>query len=265
MFGNLFGGVTKDTFIDKRTVSAKPSDAFYGPKCLFCWGPYDDSDHTSVRILPCNHIMGRPCLAELIAAPNGDTCPTCRTPLFHPFLAIRIERYLDDIAFRIFMYLLPWMDWLANVLSPPAQNQPIASGPEKIIGKTIIWMSQAVFALLNADNVYFFANEYERRFTDLNIEMGAAANWFHPFKLIGIIVLHYTTGMPLLTFKMQVLSSWILTVVVCLWRGHGSVRGFRDQCTFLMVMVGAVITSVVLTFLFMHFVDYVTSGFISMG
>jgi hypothetical protein len=249
MFSDLFGGVTKDTFIEKRTVPTNPNDAFYGPKCLFCWGPYDDADHTSVRILSCNHIMGRSCLAELIAAPNGNTCPTCRTPLIHPSLAIRIERYLDGIGFRLAIYLVSWIYWLAAVLPPPPQNQPVASGPPRIIVKTIIWMSQAVIIFLNADNVYFFANQFERRFTDLNIEMGAAAKWYHPIKLIGIALLHYTTGMQILMLKVHVLSSWVFTVVVYLWRGHGSVRGFRDQCTFFMVMVGAVITSMVLTLL----------------
>jgi hypothetical protein len=252
MLGNLFGGVTKDTFMHNRTVPANPNDIFYGPKCLFCWGPYDDIDHTSVRILPCNHIMGLSCLAELIDSANGDTCPTCRTPLFHRSPAIRIERYVADLSFRICLSVLSWIVWfnswlryltswmpnLGAMLPPPPDNQ-FNGEPPKILVCTL----QVLLLLVNLDNIYYFTYKFAEYFTDLDTDMRATAGWAYFFGLIERIV-RYHAGIPgNNTFQAEMCRAWVLAICAYLWRGQGKVRDPKDRFIVLMIVIGAVVAN----------------------
>lgn len=43
-------------------------------KCCICFFPYDDD--TVLHMLPCNHILHRPCLIEWYQ--KSATCPLCR-------------------------------------------------------------------------------------------------------------------------------------------------------------------------------------------
>jgi hypothetical protein len=83
MFETTFG-ISSRTFLKSRVFPALPTDQFNDNKCCYCWSPYNDTDHPGVRILPCNHVIGRDCLKMMVAAKGGDLCPLCRVSLFRP-------------------------------------------------------------------------------------------------------------------------------------------------------------------------------------
>jgi hypothetical protein len=76
--------ISSRTFLKRHVFPTLPTDQFNDNKCCFCWSPYDDTDHPGVRILPCNHVIGRDCLKTIVKAKGGDLCPICRVSLFRP-------------------------------------------------------------------------------------------------------------------------------------------------------------------------------------
>ncbi|CAA9966943.1 Ubiquitin-protein ligase/ zinc ion binding protein [Pyrenophora teres f. maculata] len=74
--------ISKEAFLNQHVVPATPHDKFNDNKCSFCWDKYNDGNHPAVRVLPCNHVFGRPCLLHMIEGANGHRCPICTTPFF---------------------------------------------------------------------------------------------------------------------------------------------------------------------------------------
>jgi hypothetical protein len=77
-------GISRRTFLKDRIFPALPTDQFNDKKCCYCWAPYNTTDHPGVRILPCNHVIGRDCLKAIVMAEGGDLCPLRRVSLFRP-------------------------------------------------------------------------------------------------------------------------------------------------------------------------------------
>ena len=104
MFDTILG-ISKDRFLAKYVIPANDNDAFNDNKCTFCWNSYT-SEHPGVRILPCNHVFGHPCLLEMINAPNGSLCPICRSPLFRPPLYSTLRRVVIGYALSLTLKVL---------------------------------------------------------------------------------------------------------------------------------------------------------------
>jgi hypothetical protein len=93
MFSNTLG-ISSHTFLKTRVFPALPTDRFNDNNCCFCWSPYNTTDHPGVRILPCDHVLGRDCLNTIVNAEGGDLCPLCRVSLFRPRFGRETGRFL---------------------------------------------------------------------------------------------------------------------------------------------------------------------------
>lgn len=70
---------TKAEFLANGVTLATTDDRFNDGRCAFCWCAYDET-HTAVKIQPCEHVYGAPCLTEL--ADRENKCPKCKVELF---------------------------------------------------------------------------------------------------------------------------------------------------------------------------------------
>ncbi|KAF3002570.1 hypothetical protein E8E13_007990 [Curvularia kusanoi] len=84
------------TFIDKHIVPGKRTDEFCNDQCGLCFGKYSKK-HPRAKIATCGHIFGLGCVLELVRSPIGDTCPYCRTKLYHPEPNLALEAGLSAI------------------------------------------------------------------------------------------------------------------------------------------------------------------------
>ena len=110
MFENFLGlYVSRDEFLNWRTFPAVPTDTFNDNTCCLCWEPYDNTTHAGMLFLPCNHVMGRDCLAELVKSPGGHLCPICRCQLFDPPFAVKEKvgqlLYACGVFFAVLMVM----------------------------------------------------------------------------------------------------------------------------------------------------------------
>ena len=145
-----FLGVSKTTFFATRVVPANPNDAYYGNRCSFCWGEYDDT-HEGVRVLPCNHVFGRDCLQDLINSPNGHVCPICRCTWYRiPWTWTDLRRWIVMQHFHLTQQLHGYYDSL-----PPYIKAPLS-----LAGKLTEFM-------FNSDDPYYWADMIVSRWTNL--------------------------------------------------------------------------------------------------
>ncbi|KAF1969310.1 hypothetical protein BU23DRAFT_601664 [Bimuria novae-zelandiae CBS 107.79] len=75
----VHGLPTKAEFLACHVYVAKPDDKYNDDKCPFCWDSYHEG-HPAMRIDPCAHVFGKPCLEQLTQ--TSTLCPKCRVPLF---------------------------------------------------------------------------------------------------------------------------------------------------------------------------------------
>jgi hypothetical protein len=232
----LFRGNSKDTFVQERIVPANANDAYYDDKCLFCWCGYDDA-HTSVRILPCNHIVGRDCLNEYINTPFGDTCPVCRTSLFRSLRNFSIDRLL---------YAL--LDRMAPRL-PPVEPFPFA-------GEVAHRATQVLMFWLHRNNIYYYVNLITKHCTSLparNVDLSpnAAAEYFSRVTLrvelfsFALRFLGWECGILQYTFRARLGRTWAIAGFIYCWVGHGRIDSLKDRCMFAVVMIAAVLANAV--------------------
>ena len=145
-----FLGVSKTTFVATRVVPANPNDAYYGNRCSFCWGEYDDT-HEGVRVLLCNHVFGRDCLQDMINSPNGHICPICRCIWYGlPWTLTDLRHWIVLQLFRLRQQLYGYYNSL-----PPYIKTPLS-------------LAVKLFKfMLSTDNPYYWADMIVSQWTYL--------------------------------------------------------------------------------------------------
>jgi hypothetical protein len=158
----MAANISKQSFIENSIVPANDNDAFINDQCVICWDSYDDDNHPSVRVLPCNHIFGRGCLLHMIDGPNGDKCPYCKASWFRPPLHIAIQRRVTNILEPVEVFLAividPIIETIMRVVNERLDALPYGIGN---------WVVQLLYFLAFKDNVYYYADLIIAKFTNL--------------------------------------------------------------------------------------------------
>ncbi|KAI1668291.1 Ring finger domain containing protein [Pyrenophora tritici-repentis] len=205
-------GISKKTFLKQHVVPSSPYDKFNDDICAFCLCEYNDSDHLAVRVLPCNHVFGRPCLLIMIGGHQGHLCSLCAAPLFGPSAVVTFDDIVLGIVQKIEAVSLQ-VSYLFDPLPTPVNTF-----------LRFLWYRHCLL---------YYAELVVDRCTNVGVR--------NPALNLRRLTLVMTLLRLCVSFKYSLALSIAMVVVALLFGAHGEFSNLKDRIMFFGIMLVAIL------------------------